>query len=85
MRRDGKGNEEFILKVKRDTAGMREVYFSAKGRLAVAVISVVVILGFLGIGGYFWADGNRQRESKQIPAERSFPEMNYRVRYTIKE
>jgi hypothetical protein len=74
MRRDGKGNEELILKVKRDTEGMREVYFSAKGPLAV--LFAVVILGFLGIGGYFWANGNKKPESMQIPIERSFPELS---------
>lgn len=83
MRRDGKGNEELIFNFKRDSAGMREVHLSVKGPLAV--IFVVVIFGVFGIGGYLWANGNKKPESMQIPAERSFLGLNYRICDTIKE
>jgi hypothetical protein len=82
MSRDDKGNEKLEVNFKSDGAGMREVYFLAKGRFAVFL---VVFLSICGIFGYLWANGNEKLESMQIPEKRSFPGMNYRIYDIIKE
>lgn len=72
----GKDNEELEVIFKSNGAGAKEVRLLAKGRLVVILLA---LLGLFSITGYLWANRNSGPESIQIPEERSFVGLNYRI------